>query len=462
MFVVMALVTTVATTPLTSWLYPPWYQKKVEAWKRGDIDWDDNSLAHVDQSQAAKIQNSQVRRLLVYLRFDSLPSLFTFITLLGGDLPASTDRTHRAKKEPTTTTEAEVVPVKRPLEVYGLRMLELTERTSSVMKVSEEDEYAYRDPVVNAFRSFAQLNNVAVSGTVSIVPESSYGETLINKASDVMSDLILIPWSESGSLSDGNGAVDFASSQVRLTAGPHTNFIQQVLSRATSNTAVFVNRGFGAPRIQKERPHLARTVSNVSLRSRHTETAVAPVADRSHHIFFPFFGGVDDRVALRFVLQLAKNSNVTATITHFTTPLPSVAASDAKNAASAASGIPASESAADTGLLHTLRDSLPDPISSRVVFTETNTTTPVADAVSHASQETGQSPRNAGDLVVVGRGHSAYLQSLLSPARSAVGTAYATDAEIRKTLGPIGEGILSSNVKASVLVIQAGGDGLAA
>ncbi|KAK0315356.1 hypothetical protein LTR01_000654 [Friedmanniomyces endolithicus] len=30
-FVIMAIVTTFATTPLTAWLYPPWYQRKLEA-----------------------------------------------------------------------------------------------------------------------------------------------------------------------------------------------------------------------------------------------------------------------------------------------------------------------------------------------------------------------------------------------------------------------------------------------
>ncbi|KOS20022.1 K(+)/H(+) antiporter 1 [Escovopsis weberi] len=33
-FVVMALITTFVTTPLTTVLYPPWYQKKIAAWKR--------------------------------------------------------------------------------------------------------------------------------------------------------------------------------------------------------------------------------------------------------------------------------------------------------------------------------------------------------------------------------------------------------------------------------------------
>jgi len=40
----MPLITTFATTPLTSALYPPWYQKKLESWKRGEIDWDGTRL----------------------------------------------------------------------------------------------------------------------------------------------------------------------------------------------------------------------------------------------------------------------------------------------------------------------------------------------------------------------------------------------------------------------------------
>ena len=36
----MALVTTFVSSPLTSYFYPLWYQKKVESWRRGEIDWD--------------------------------------------------------------------------------------------------------------------------------------------------------------------------------------------------------------------------------------------------------------------------------------------------------------------------------------------------------------------------------------------------------------------------------------
>jgi hypothetical protein len=63
-----------------------------------------------------------------------------------------------------------------------------------------------------------------------------------------------------------------------------------------------------------------RTVTGLSMRSARDVTISTPIADRSHHIFFPYFGGADDRVALRFVLQLAQNPTVTATIIYLSAP----------------------------------------------------------------------------------------------------------------------------------------------
>jgi hypothetical protein len=216
LFVVMALVTTVATTPLTLALYPPWYQKKLEAWKRGEIDWEGNHLdsegRQIPERALEKIQEAKIRRLLVYLNLDSLPSLFTFIVLLGGNRTTTVTKIHRSKaslssvpEDVRASLERNLTPDgerKRSLEVHGLRLVELTDRTSSVMQVAELEGTGYSDPVINAFRTFAQLNNIAASGSVSVVPEYSYGETMANLASDHSSDLVLIPWSEGGSKSD--------------------------------------------------------------------------------------------------------------------------------------------------------------------------------------------------------------------------------------------------------------------
>jgi len=470
----MALVTTVSTTPLTLSLYPLWYQKKLDAWKRGEIDWDGNRLTAEGESDTTqgppieKLSGTQVRRLLVYLRLDSLPSLFTFISLLGGEPTTVTAKVHRSKSElasvpegaeSSTDSTSALVP-KRPLEVHGVRILELTERTSSVMKA--EDEYSYRDPVVNAFRTFAQLNNVAVSGDVSIVPEDSYAETLSTQASDHFSDLVLIPWSEPGHTSE----LDRHES---LASGLQDAFIQKTMETATCNTAVFYNRGFGGPVVSEPRT-LKRTISGLSLRS-HREAPTPPVADRSHHVYFPFFGGADDRVALRFVLQLAQNSNITATIIHFNMPIqsqvksPEVTNSSVDPGASRASsshlGITErvdtealyATAAQDATLVHTLRDSLPVGLSQRVVFVDVATTTPIADCLNHARQEIGQSPRNAGDLIVVGKGRHSQMADHEHASTS-------SNQEMRRTLGVVAESVISAGIRGSVLVIQAGGRGL--
>jgi hypothetical protein len=392
--------------------------------------------------------------------------------LLGGDRSAVTAKVHRSKTELATASEkvdsqtesTTALGSKRPLEVHGVRILELTERTSSVMKSSELEEYSYRDPVVNAFRTFAQLNNVAVSGGVSIVPEASYAETLTSTAADHFSDLILIPWSESGTISE-TGSADCAQ-----TSGIQDSFIREILGEASCNTAVFVNRGFGGPSIPEPRT-LSRTISGRSLRSQRG-AAVQPIQDRSHHVYFPFFGGADDRVALRFALQLAQNSNITATIIHFNMPIQSTyktpevtneavrtttgreSFSHLSNSEGVDTGTLYAGAAQDTALLHALRDSLPAALSNRVVFVDVATTTPMADCLDHARQEMGQSPRNAGDLVVVGRGKHTRMNELAE-----MGGASA-DVEMRRTLGAVAEAIISGGVRGSVLVIQAGARGL--
>jgi len=178
----MALVTTFATTPLTLALFPSWDQKKLAAWKRGQIDWDGVRQAPEDTTgddgsiSLGKDQSSEIRKLLVCLRLDSLPSLFTFVALLGGDKSAAAPKAHPSKNGKVVDNEIDPLAniSKRPLEVYGVRMLELTERLSSVMKETEADELSSRDPVVNAFHTFGQLNNVAVSGEVQLVPEGAY------------------------------------------------------------------------------------------------------------------------------------------------------------------------------------------------------------------------------------------------------------------------------------------------
>lgn len=434
----------------------------------------------------------KINRITMLLRLDSLASIFTFINLLGGEAAPQAPRVHKAKQklpeieeEPSSpSTSQQNSPLlrstKRPLEVHGLRIVELTQRTSTVMKVSEVDEFTDRDPVLNAFRTFGRLNHLAVSAGISIAPEDSFAEVLTERATDRSSELLLVPWSETGTISDPQDPQN-VNLENRFTSSIHNRFIHKVLNHATCSTAILVNRGFGG--IEKT---LTRSVSIHSLKLRNNgeiDQAVAPIADPSHHIFFPFFGGVDDRLALQFVLQLAQNSNVTATVVNVVfkkdanenlpalPELPAAVASrrdlprglslsNVPSLATLENSTTTESTGNDDAFFQSLLDSLPAGVNDRVFCDRVETNHPLHYTIAKAKQELGTSNKNAGDLLVLGRSVNStkpYIRSELMEVLGSLGNPTGAGSDMRKCLGDMAEAIIVSNVKASVLVLQARG-----
>ncbi|EOD50966.1 putative k+ homeostasis protein kha1 protein [Neofusicoccum parvum UCRNP2] len=459
-FVVMALVTTFATTPLTAWLYPPHYQKKIEAWKRGEIDWDTGAPIKHDEDSTddisyEKLESAKIQRLLVYLRLDNMSALLPFVSLFGGKPSYGKAKTHPSQPA-ESNDQGSIAEPKRPIKAHGVRLLELTERESSVMKVSEVDEYGIHDPVVNTFRTFGYLNNLAISGEVDVIPESSFSDLLVNRASDMSSDLVILPWSETGNMSElsviSNDAV-----RHKLHASTYNNFVTSIFNNAFCNTAVFINEDFGGSG-SKDRKKLQRSISHHSLRSNQDKNATtAPSADRTHHIFFAFFGGSDDRAAIRLVLQLAEHPDVTATLVHYETPNDFFDAPEITSGGSDSTGknptttvAPAADK--DGAFFQALRNSVPNELLGRVLFESQTTKTPISAAIERAKTEVGQNPRNAGDLIVLGR--SAGQVSAFAKEDVAGVSRGEIDSEAQKCLGVVAETIIRSKVRASVLVVQ--------
>lgn len=481
----MALVTTFASSPLTMFFYPTWYQKKVEAWRRGEIDWDtgkplDGSDGAGDVIQYEKMAAEKIQRMTVYLRLDSMPNLLAFTSLFSGtpDLPAA--KLHPSKaisesKETTSTSLADEKPPTRPVEAYGLRLLNLTDRGSSVMQVSEIESYTAHDPVVNTFRTFGRLHNLAVSGEVLVVPEASFAETLAARASD--SNLLVLPWSETGGMSEQIIIEDNdKGTRNKLEVSSYTSFVQHTLEQATTPVAVLINKNFGGSKnkeMKQQRLKLTRTYSNVSLSSTRDKAVTAPIADPSHHVFFPYLGGNDDWTALRLVLQLAQNPHVTATIVHFHVPGSSVDEMENTSTSMTAAGgkgkdttttttttttaCTASSREQDAAFFASLRASLPVELANRVVFETVTSTAPVKDIIARASIEVGQAPRNAGDLIVVGRNvaRNAVLDRE-DAANNADEIQSSSSSSAAATLGVLAERVWEGRLGASVLVVKAG------
>lgn len=493
-FVVMALVTTFVTTPLTAALYPPWYQKKLEAWKRGEIDWDTGRPYDAEEDDAAssvveKMEASQINRMIVYLRLDSMPALLALTSILAGAnqvSPNASDENGTAISESTPPMILLPKINSRPIELHGVRLLQLTERESFVMKFLEADDYSSNDPVVNTFRAFGRLHSVFVSGEVAIVPETTYAHTLTTRASEMSSDIILLPWSETGSMNEAFTLSSEAVQNRLSSTGPYQQFVMDVLKGATCHVGVFIEKDFGGGsssghswnnRRESWQPYLSPTSSAVSTRGRPNRKTLSSItqANRNHRIFLPYFGTADDHVATRFVLQLARDPRVTVRIVHFKVPTPDTDARDLSLSPSAKAlatttmpvdsshgisrgnkpgkaassggtstttterGLPLHEP--DAVFLGAMRTSLAPDVAERVTIDSVM----VEDAdsleaesvyrtvVECAAQDFGGAGNNAGDLVVIGRNYGAGAGCL----------------------GRLGERI-AEGVEAGLLVIQAG------
>lgn len=447
-FVVMALITTFATTPLTSFLFPPWYQTKLGSWKRGEIDWDGRPLNREDSAgetsteSVEKHSTGEIRRLLIALGLDSLPTIFTFMDLLGGGKLEEKAAIVHPSLESKEASPHNAMTIYRPLKVHGLRMLGVTERMSSVMQEPEIDELSSEDPIIKAFHTFGQLHSVTVSGSVKLVPEDSYANVLTSSAMATHSDLILLPWTEVA-----NPSPTLPASSLGYNDPSSAQYVESVLEHAPCSTAVFVNNGFGiqlTPRNPRRLPSM-RSLRNLDS---NTETSLptVPALERSHHIFLPFFGGVDDYVALMLLLQLARNPIVTATVMR----MPSSSSSKAGSIASRSQTITLSKSGTptvttatvpetsterDAEFFHTARNSLPQERGSRVMFCEAESGRGLVELV---NGEVGRNTKNAGDLVITGRRHGGSVQA---PSH---------------VLGDAAALLMKAGVKASFCVVQAG------
>ncbi|THD00198.1 hypothetical protein EYZ11_000389 [Aspergillus tanneri] len=468
MFVVMALVTTFATTPLTTWLYPKWYQDKVDRWRRGEIDWDGNPIqtdARVDSVAVAKEgqQGNAVQKLLVYLRLDGLSSICTLVALLGPSnlaqplapkIHPDKRRSIRASSEPAAEESATDVEKSPALQLHGVRLIELTDRDSSVMKVSEIDEYTLWDPVVNTFRAFGQWHDISIMAGVSVVPEYSFADTVVGMARQESSDLLLLPWSETGTMSEYQSGLGLEEAN-RFANGPYTAFVSKVLDQTSCNVGVLVERSPFAGGLRRS---LRSKQSLGALSTRGSLWNTAPAAARSHHIVFPFFGGDDDRFALRFVLQLAQNDQVTATIIYInvaSSPLSASGGSEVGKSSRTQPVFTVQETESDSNFFNAMRDSLSEELTSRVVFKRIvpengEDGDRVQVAVTAVKVEMSQAPHEAGNLTVVGRRNNKV------DADSAFGTEGEIGTDLSRTLGAVGQAMVQENRVGHVLVLRGG------
>ncbi|TFY72973.1 hypothetical protein EVG20_g50 [Dentipellis fragilis] len=304
MFVLHALILTFMTTPLTLWIYPARVRNHAGAFVENRYV--NEKRAEEGDDQAGSSHAILKTKFAVVLdRLEQLPAAMTLTHLLqrpSRDLVPST-RTASLMEKPSID-DTQLAPVlsptitspRRAISIDALRLIELTERTSAVLKSQVTDSLVRSDPVLSVFRTFGLLNKFSVSASLSVVSYDEFSTNVADHARECGSDMVLIPWSSSSTFSeDSNSAVvanpfdtlfGTSASQDQTSSIVYSQFIRRTFANTPTDVALFIDRGL----------------------TNNTTSEIYP------HVFLPFFGGPDDRLALSFVVQLCTNEAVTATV----------------------------------------------------------------------------------------------------------------------------------------------------
>ncbi|KAG5733217.1 K(+)/H(+) antiporter 1, partial [Termitomyces sp. T112] len=287
MFVLEALVLTFMTTPLAIRLYPPEIHKGIVF---GSTTF--RNVTSDDSHGSGTLRNTTVvskRRITVVLdKVEHLPAVMAFTQLFGS----------RSSSTPYRSMQKRVAP-----SIEALRLIEISERACAVMK--SPDTLLKTDHLLAILKMFGRLHAIPITTAIDIATYDSHADSVIDYAYNRGSDLIVLPWhllpanishrqtvpNESflPLAHNGAGKASAANVTANLSARIHPRFLQSIFEHARADVALFLDRNI---------ENSAQGKINL-------------------HLFLPFFGGPDDRLALDFVAQLCENDEISATVVRF-------------------------------------------------------------------------------------------------------------------------------------------------
>jgi hypothetical protein len=339
MFVLEALVLTFMTTPLVTWFYPPHLRHRIAATGPNFRNIPDDEAAARSQrvAKSGPDEDLKTRFTVVLDKMEHLPGVMALTHLIQP--PVSEPR--------SVSTQKDASP--RFITTEALRLIELSDRVSAVMKSSISDTLLLTDPMLSVFRMFGHLNGIKVSPALSVVKFDDLAYSVAEHARNHDSDMILIPWLPPLYTVDGNNPqTPAAAADQPLLAPPMT----PNPTTGTNNTAsgfrshfsnspfdiLFKSSGGGGTSGSSGGDSSVSFIHAQFVRGvfSQSKTDVALFVDQStldlsiivgsgdgvgvlqQHVFFPFFGGPDDRLALDFVVQICANPRIKGTVVRIT------------------------------------------------------------------------------------------------------------------------------------------------
>lgn len=507
MFVLEALLLTFITTPLVTALYPPHRRVRVAATGTDVTSITGMVETHPKSKPDDEDYSWKTRFTVVLDKIEHLPGMMALTQLVLPVSPIDSDSTNTGALSGKIGSTSRPHAKQKSMEPFvdALRLIELSDRTSAVMKSSVADTILHSDPLLGVFRMFGELHDLDIATSLSIVTYSDLAYSVADHARNNASQLILLPWlppSISGHEPNATSAATpravghtsnpfdaiFGSKVDKSASAIHSQFVRGVFAQSKTDVALFIDRS--------HTPGETRVVGS------------------TQHIFLPFIGGPDDRLALEFVVQLCTNPRITATIMKIAKKevdpahkkLTAVHSDEVRVADEIEANIRGNEftvtsvgsiylcSSPTTYILFSKTIGLPDtvyghattqtrlqsetadsvtwarytmrpqkaPLSpltdalSRIEFTELATPAPLHAAVESAtSQLDSLLEKRSRLLVVAGRSRRLAVESHQQELRELTEEHGSVGHEVKKTIGDVATAFVISGCKAGLVVVQA-------
>ncbi|KAI3642399.1 hypothetical protein MP228_011954 [Amoeboaphelidium protococcarum] len=262
-FILMSVVVTLMIMPLVSLIYPPNYYKK--------------HLGKKDNEQSADSINLSIQN--HFKPMFCLPSLAFTPTIMN-----ITQLLHRqtardsALKSPNDSNEQS----NSSFEVHALRIVEVSERSSSLMKAAQLTQELDEDPILKVFRTFALANNYQYDQHISIAPTKTAPNEVCEIAAEHNINTLVVPWNNPKEQNHGAQQDLMGSSFLH-----HHRMVRNLLKMWNKSMAIVVDRGLIA----------AELTDNL-------------------RILVPFYGGPDDQEALKYALLMSDKDKVKIDVLH--------------------------------------------------------------------------------------------------------------------------------------------------
>ncbi|KZS91521.1 hypothetical protein SISNIDRAFT_456745 [Sistotremastrum niveocremeum HHB9708] len=427
--------------------------------------------------------------------------------------PQNDDTLHTSFGQEVTSPAYTAKPPAPPQFLSALRLIELSDRTSAVMKSTILASSSSIDPLLGIFRTFAELNGMKVNRSgVAVRSLEDWSESVVEYAEDRSEEipggsgqLVFVNWippaaivqpptPPAGVVVPGGTPTPnipnpfeglFKSSDTSAGAGAEStektsssSNVHSYFARSLFNKAHDVDVALVIP------PLISSSFSQPS-------NSIGGISEKPL-IFFPFIGGPDDRSALEFVGQICSNGrSVKARVIRIIREeadgagsgeggdehqdtIASVFAAQGLTVGSTMYGAPGTATrlqsqTADNMIWEKYTNLTKSaPLSNSITLSTLHTSTPLRSIISQLDTlQHSLSGSLEQILIVLGRSrrmavesHHSELKHLLEEYSYGSGSGNASVAqEVRKTVGDVASSVLLSRSGAGMVVIQAGSSG---